>query len=147
MAAGLAQKELQRVGRRLLRDDRRRRRWRWRCLLRLVDDLDSALVELSIDGIGLEQSELVRLEDLRELSMSNRTGLLSSFEQLLKLLVCQEGVQLDCRHTRPSMVPREAVVETLAEPLSGRRTITVVMSSRNLDIHTGLPWARRESKG
>jgi hypothetical protein len=87
MAARLPQEELQRVGRRLLRDGRRRRRWRGRRLFGLFDHLDPALVELAVDGIGLEQSELVRLEHLRELSVPNRTGLLSSLEQLLKLLV------------------------------------------------------------
>src|SRR2546421_27231 len=56
MASSLAQEELQRVGRRLLRDGRRRRGWRGRCLFRLVDHLDPALVELAVDRIGLEPS-------------------------------------------------------------------------------------------
>src|SRR6185436_12731197 len=98
---------------------------------------DPALVELAVDGVRLEQSELVRLEHLRELRVPNRPGLFSSLEQLLKLLVRPERVQLDCRHTRPPMVPQEASIETRSARLLGHCTRIDVMSSRNLDIRTG----------
>ena len=74
MPAGLAQEELQRVGRRLERLSYRR----W-CLLgrglglgfalRLDEQLDSAPVELLVDGLRLEGVELERLEHLDQLDL------------------------------------------------------------------------------
>jgi hypothetical protein len=54
----------------------------------------------------------------------DRPRLFSSLEQLLELLVGQEGVQLDRRHTRLPIVPRERTPETPNQALSGRRTVT-----------------------
>src|SRR4029079_16095390 len=73
VAAGLAQKELQRVGVRLERW--RDRRW---CLLprrlglglalRLDEQLDAAPVELLVDGLRLEGVELERAQRARQIS-------------------------------------------------------------------------------
>src|SRR6185437_14565180 len=92
MPAGLTEKELQRVGRRLLCDDRRRWRRR-RGLLGLLEHFDASLVELAVDGVRFEQAQVERLEHLGQLGVSNRSGLFSSLEQLLKIRVCQQRVQ------------------------------------------------------
>src|SRR5205085_4347358 len=140
MPARLAQEELQRVRGGLGRHGDRRRRWRGLfALLLVVDDLDAALVELAVDGLGLEHAQLQRLEHVVELRMPNRSGLLSSLEQLLEVRAREYGVQLDRRHTRPLLVPRTA----LGPPCrSWPCTRSGVMSSRRMAL-TGWasPWA------
>ncbi len=62
--AGLAQEELQRIGRRLV-DLRLRRRLR---SLFVVDEVDSALFELSLKRFGLERRQFMRLDQVCELA-------------------------------------------------------------------------------
>ena len=98
MAAGLAQEELQRVGRGLL--DRGRGGW-WRRLLflRLLDDdLDPATVELAVEGVLLQRVELVCLEDVGELGCLQRPGLLGDVQELKELVVPEQVVDVDGRH-------------------------------------------------
>src|SRR5881227_1320474 len=73
VAAGLAQEELERVGRRLVGEllhDRRRRR----LALLLLGDLDPALVELPVERVDLERVERVELEELGEIGLADRAG-------------------------------------------------------------------------
>jgi hypothetical protein len=81
----------------------------------------------------------MRFQHFRQFGVPNRTRLLSSLEKLLKLLVCEEGIQLDRCHARVSMLPRVAPIQTRSAPLLGQRTVINVMSSRNLDIRLGPP--------
>jgi hypothetical protein len=80
--AGLAQEELQRVGRRLPGDRDRRRRLGCRLRLPLavladvVDDLDLARLELAEDGVDLERVEVERLEHLVQIGLQDRAALL-----------------------------------------------------------------------
>ena len=70
VAAGLAQEELERVGRRL---DGRREGGDGLGVGRLLDDLDRALVELPQERVLLELGELVRLRDLGEVGRADRS--------------------------------------------------------------------------
>src|SRR5205823_6278136 len=133
------QEELQRVGRRLGRRHGRRR-WRWRRgLLRFLEHLDAALVKIAVDRVCLEQPALERLQDLQQLGVPDRPRLFSSLEQLLELLVGQEGVQLDRRHTRLPNVPLECSLETPHHGVSGLCTLTRIMSSPNSGNANGPP--------
>src|SRR5205085_5175600 len=69
------------------------------------------------DRVGLEDSQLKRLENLEKRGMPNRARLLSSLEKLLEFGVRVEGVQLDSRHARPSVLPHVAEIQT---PFSSR---------------------------
>jgi len=96
--AGLAQEELQRVGRRL---DRGRHRGRGRrLLLDLLDELDPAPVELDEDGVNLQRIELERLQDLLELGLPELAARLSGLEQREQLLAPKNDLDLD-RHVPP----------------------------------------------
>ena len=101
MAAGLAQEELQRVGRRLERLGRGRRRLLRRRLglglsLRLRrEQLDAAPVELLVDGLGLERVELERLEDLDQLDLTELAARLRRLEQRGELLGGENRLDLD----------------------------------------------------
>ena len=98
MAAGVAQEELQRVRGRL-RGDRLRRRSRLRLGVRLLlGDLDAALLEPAIDGVGLEGVEAQHLQHLCEVCVAQRTRLLGRLDQLVQLGGRQDVVDLDCRH-------------------------------------------------
>ena len=106
MPAGLAQEELQRVGRRLERLRRRRRRLLGRRLrlglaLRLGEQLDPAPVELLIDGLGLERIELERLEHLDQLDLAQLAAGLRRLEQRRQLLAREDRLDLDGRHWFP----------------------------------------------
>ena len=96
--AGLAQEELQRVGRRLDRLDGRRGRRRrgLGLLLRLLrQQLDAAPVELDVHGFDLERVELHRLEQLDQLLLAQLAARLGRFEQRRKLLVDEDRLDLD----------------------------------------------------
>ena len=98
--AGLAQEELQRVGRRLERLRRRRRRLLGRRLglglaLRLDEQLDPAPVELLIDGVGLERIELERLQHLDQLDLPQLAAGLRRLEQRRQLLAGEDRLDLD----------------------------------------------------
>ena len=71
VAAGLAQEELERVGRRLVDDGLGRRRL---LLVLVIDDVDAALLALAVERLGLELAQLVRLDEVRQLGRrgSNR---------------------------------------------------------------------------
>ena len=75
MPARLTEKELQRIGRRLV-DDRLRRR----LLLLVLDDVDAALLAFPVERLGLELVHLVPLDELGQLGRTNRTGLLGRFD-------------------------------------------------------------------
>jgi len=80
VSTGVAQEELEGVGRRL------RREWdRWRHTF-VLDDLDSLLLELAAESVELERFELALIEDLRECALGKRARLLGGLEQLLPLL-------------------------------------------------------------
>ena len=93
MLAGLAQEELQRVGRRL--DGRRDRGWGRRLLLRLVDELDAAPVELDVDGVDLERVELERLEHVLQLGLPQLAVRLGGFQEREQFLAPEDDLDLD----------------------------------------------------
>jgi hypothetical protein len=95
--AGLAQEQLQRVGRRL---DRRRERDDGLGVGGLLDDLDRSTVELSEKRVLLELGELVHLGELGELGHAHAAYLLGSFEQLADLLDEEDVLDVDLRHAR-----------------------------------------------
>ena len=100
VASGVAEEQLQRVRRRLL-DDRLRRRWRRRRLLFAVlvlQNLDAALLELSVDRIRLERVEPQRLENLDEIRVPKRPILLGRLEQLVQLGGRQDVVDFNRSH-------------------------------------------------
>src|SRR5688500_15076376 len=126
-AAGLAQEELQRVGRRLLRrdggDDGRRLLG-----LCLLDELDPAPVELAVERVLLERVELVRLDDLAQLGRLQRPGLLRRVQQLLELVVAEEVVDVDGGHlgALSRLLPRPSRLQTRMsspEPPSRRQKV------------------------
>ena len=100
MPPGLAQEELQRVGRRLGRRDGGRG---WgSCLLLLLgrllgDELDPAPVELHVHRIELERVELQRLEDLLELRLANLAARLAGLEQRGEVLRSEDRLDLNRR--------------------------------------------------
>ena len=129
---GLAQEELQRIGRGLVD---LRLRWRLRGLF-VVDEVDSALLELPLERFGLERRQLMRLDQVRELADAHRAMLLGRFDQLSYVLRCEDVIDLDS-HGRRSVIPGLPAEQTpypqrprqsSSQPKS-RRTITRVMSS------------------
>ncbi len=92
---GLAEEELQRVGRRLGHGSeewgRLRRRGR-------VDDLDSALVQLAQERIVLEWRQVVRLDEVGELAQLDRAGVLARLEERSNLVLRQQAVNVNGRH-------------------------------------------------
>ena len=95
MAAGLAEEELQGVGRRLGHGGDGRGRLRRR---RRVDDLDPALVELAQERFVLERGELVRLDEVGELVQPDRAGLLARLEERSNVVLREQAVDVDGRH-------------------------------------------------
>ncbi len=93
--AGLAQEQLERIRRRLDDD-----RWRWRrcnfLLLDVVDDFDSARLELAVQEVDLEHVEIVRVDQLVELGLADAV-LRGRFEQRRNVLVLEDGLDFD-RH-------------------------------------------------
>ena len=87
MAPGLPQEELERIRRRL---DGRGQRGDGLGVGRLLDDLDTALVQLAQEGVLLELGELVRLGDLGEVGGANRAGLLGLLEQVADVLEAED---------------------------------------------------------
>ena len=96
---GLAEKELQRVGRRLDRSGGGRR-WGGGLFLLplglLGEELDAPPVELHVHCFELEDVELERLEELLELSLANVAACFACFEQRRELLRRKDGFDLDC---------------------------------------------------
>src|SRR5205823_9986932 len=116
MAAGLAQEELERVRRRLVRErgeDARRR------LGLRLQNLDAAGLELAEDGVGLERIELHRLDDVGQVRVANEAGDLRGLEQLVELLANGEGLELD-RHHVPPLVTRHHRPSKRVSPAPGR---------------------------
>src|SRR5688500_8292343 len=124
-AAGLAQEELQRVGRRLLRrdggDDGRRLLG-----LGLLDELDPAPVELAVERVLLERVELVRLDDLAQLGRLQRPGLLRRVQQLLELVVSEELVDVDCGHCGGALAPSTATISPPTPDVQSRTAVASV---------------------
>ena len=89
MAAGLAQEELQCVGRRL---ERRRRGWGSRLGARVLDNVDPPLLEHPVDSVDLERGESVRLEHLEKLGRVDGTRDLGGLEELDDLLGLDDAV-------------------------------------------------------
>ena len=93
--AGLAEEELERVGRRL---DGRRRGRRGRCgllFLGLDEQLDAAPVELLVDGLDLQRVELERFEQLVQFDLAKLSVSFCSLEQRRKFLVDEDRLDLD----------------------------------------------------
>ena len=90
MASGLAQEQLQRVGRRL----HGRREW-GAARGGHLHDLDATLVQLAQQRFVLERCELVHLDDVRDFSRANRSRLLTALEELAQLLEREDVVDVD----------------------------------------------------
>src|SRR5207302_3926290 len=90
---GLAEEELQRVGRRLVRRLERGRR-RLLLFLLLLDDLDSAAVELVVERVRLERVELVQLDQLGQLELADRARHFCVLQQSLDVLVLEDRLDL-----------------------------------------------------
>ena len=103
MAAGLAEEQLQGVGRRLDRLDWRRRLLSLRLALglRLGEKLYTAPVELLMDRLDLELIELELLDDLRKLGLAQLTARLSGLEKHHELLCPENRPDLDGRQLFP----------------------------------------------
>lgn len=104
MASGLAQEQLERVGRRLER--LRGRRWRRRLLrlglpLRLGEQLDAAPVELLVDRLRFERVELERLQHVHQLDLPELSARLGGLEQRRQLLARENRLDLDRAHMVP----------------------------------------------
>ena len=84
MAPDLAQKELERVGRRL---ERLRAGKGGRGLLLPVDDLDSALLELLVQRLDVARLQVEQLERLAQLHGFDDARCVGALEQRLKLVV------------------------------------------------------------
>src|SRR5262249_22697347 len=99
--AGLAQEELQRVGRRLPRELQRlrlrlggRRRGRLAVLVDVVDDVDLTRLELAVDGVRLERVEAQRLQDVVQLGLQDVAAFLRRLDQLTQVVAEQEDVRV-----------------------------------------------------
>ena len=92
MAAGLAQEELQRVGRRLVRE----RDGLGGRLRKLFDDLDPALLELAVERVGLDRVDPVRFDEVGYVGEGDRTGLLGLFDEEPHILVVEYFLADDC---------------------------------------------------
>src|SRR5215207_5399992 len=114
VAAGLAQEELKRVGRRLVDGRLRRRPRRLFWLWGLLDDVDAALLELALERLALHLVQLQRLENLCQLGVPDRARLLGNLEQIAQVLAAEGG-----RESIPNPAPL----------LEYERTRTGVMSS------------------
>src|SRR5688500_104634 len=147
-AAGLAQEELQRVGRRLLRrdggDDGRRLLG-----LGLLDELDPAPVELAVERVLLERVELVRLDDLAQLGRLQRPGLLRRVQQLLELVVAEEVVDVDGGHFwgRSRAFYRDHLASKPSCPVPNRRRSGRKAAEEVLKLWSWSEQPARPSKG
>jgi hypothetical protein len=92
--AGLAEEELQCIGRGLDRRGRRRRR-RLLDFLRVVDDLHAARLELAVQQVELEDVELVYLGEVVQLGLPDAARRLARLEQELDVLVLEDGLDFD----------------------------------------------------
>jgi hypothetical protein len=98
MASRLAEEELERVRRRLVRDLERGRRGLLLLLfLWLLGNLDPPSLELVEQRVRLEHVQLVRLDQLRELRLADRAGALCGLQQTLDVLVLEDRLDRD-RH-------------------------------------------------
>ena len=115
--AGLAQEELERVGRRLVGDLRRRLR-RLLGLLGLwglLDDVDAALLELALERLALHFVQFQRLEDLCQLGMPDRTRLLGNLEQIAQVLAAEDRLDLSRRHPASCLSPNTGDAKRVLE--------------------------------
>src|SRR3954463_13513110 len=97
MPPGLAQEELQRVGRRLGRRRRWRRRRRLLDFLRVVDDLDAARLELAVQEVEVEDVEFVQFREVVQLGLPRVARRLARLEQEQDVFVLDDGLDFD-RH-------------------------------------------------
>ena len=122
MPTGLAQEELQGVGRRL-DDDRLSRGSRLGGAL-LLDDLDPALLPSSTKRLHLQHVEIERLEHLVRLVLPDgAASLLGCLEQMSHVLAA-DGLDLSRRHARWSFSStKEGDVKRVTQPSAsgGRR--------------------------
>ena len=95
VAAGLAQEELQRVGRRLVRGLERGRSGLLLFLRLLDDDVDPPPLELVEERLGLERVELMSLDQLSKLRLLDRARAFSVLQQSLDVLVLEDRLDLD----------------------------------------------------
>src|SRR5215204_233087 len=105
VAAGLAQEELKRVGRRLVDGRLRRRPRRLFWLWGLLDDVDAALLELALERLALHLVQLQRLENLCQLGVPDRARLLGNLEQIAQVLAAEDGLDLSRRHPASCLSP------------------------------------------
>ncbi len=102
MPAGLAQEELQRVGRRLPRDGerwqfgRRRLRLDFAVVAEVVHDVDLPRLELAVHEVDLERVEAERLEHVVQLRLQHRAALLGHIDQPAQVVAQEEDVGLRC---------------------------------------------------
>ena len=129
VTTGLAQKQLEGIGRRL---GHRRLDWsretRWQ-----VGDLDPAFVELAHERLVFERREFMVLCDLCEIGRRNCARELACIEEHSHVVLRQQAVNIDRRHgeglvPRSTLPPRAWRVKPLLRPI-GQCTITGVMSS------------------
>ena len=97
----------------------------------VLDEVDSALVELAVESLGLELAELVRLDQLRQLGCTNGTSLFRGLDDLPDVLRSQDVLDLDGHATRFSntwaMVRSNTIASARARlSCPSRRTITVL---------------------
>jgi hypothetical protein len=108
VAPDLAEKELQRVGRRfedlgVARGSRRLSSG----LLRGLDDLDAALLQLLVERLDFGGLDLERIQGLRQLGSIEKAGRLAALEQMLDLLVLEGGlVVCHLTHAPPGLIQR-----------------------------------------
>src|SRR3954453_13138507 len=98
MTPGLAQEQLQRVGRSLVGRLERGRRRLLLFVLVLLDQLDSAPLELVEERIRLERVELVQLDQLGQVRLPNRAGDFRVLQQRLNVLVLEDRLDFDLGH-------------------------------------------------
>ena len=110
MPARLAQEELERVGRRLdrLDDGRRGRRRRGLAHGLLLEHVDTALLELAEERVGLERVELVELDDLRDLGLPDRACLRRRLDSVVHSVEAKETFDLH-RHPEDALPPGVAL--------------------------------------
>src|SRR5829696_1408839 len=105
VTAGLAQEELERVGRRLVDGRLRRRLRRLFGLWGLLDDVDAALLELALERLALHLVQLQRLENLCQLGVPDCARLLGNLEQVAQILAAEDRLDLSRRHPASCLSP------------------------------------------
>src|SRR3954451_14219375 len=98
MTPGIAQEQLQRVGRRLVRRLERGRRRLLLLVLLLLDQLDPSPLELVEECIRLERVELVQLDELGQVGLPNRARDFCVLQQRLNVLVLEDRLDFDLCH-------------------------------------------------